>query len=147
MRYTFDPNQPAGSRITSVEVKNADGGYSPMDPGAVYKMTSNEYMRGGGDGYDILATKAIDPYDGGALLSDAVAQYIGAHSPVSPATEGRITIGQAGLPTAGGSSFEGLMAGFVVLLGAALIVAGVRMRQELDGGLPAQDSGAERPST
>ena len=139
MRYTFDPNQPAGSRITSVEVKSADGGYTPIDLGAVYKMTSNEYMRGGGDGYDILATNAIDPYDGGALLSDAVAEYIGAHSPVSPATEGRITIGQAGLPTAGGKSFEGFMAGFVVLLGAALIVAGVRMRQELDGGLPPQD--------
>jgi 5'-nucleotidase/UDP-sugar diphosphatase len=144
IRYTFDPNQPAGSRITSVEVKNADGGYSPIDLGAVYKMTSNEYLRNGGDGYDIFANSAIDPYDGGALLSDAVAEYIGAYSPVSPATEGRIAIAGARLPIAGGESFEGYMAGFVVLLGATLIVVGVYLRQGLYGSVPAQDSGAKR---
>ena len=144
MRYTFDPNQPVGSRITSVEVRNADGGYSPIDPGAVYKVTSNEYMRNGGDGYDIFVTNAIDPYDGGALLSDAVAEYIGAQSPVSPATEGRIAIGEARLPTAGGESSQGFIAGFVVLLGATLIVVGVYVRQELVGSVPAQDSGTRR---
>jgi len=144
MRYTFDPNQPVGSRITSVEVRNADGRYSPIDPGAVYKVTSNEYMRNGGDGYDIFVTNAIDPYDGGALLSDAVAEYIGAQSPVSPATEGRIAIGEARLPTAGGESSQGFIAGFVVLLGATLIVVGVYVRQELVGSVPAQDSGTRR---
>jgi 5'-nucleotidase len=129
MRYTFDPNQPVGSRITSVEVRNADGGYSSLDPGAVYKMTSNEYLRAGGDGYDIFVTNAIDPYDGGALLSDALAEYIGAHSPVSQVTEGRIAIAEAGLPVSGGESLEGHLAGFVVLLGMTLIVVGLYLRQ------------------
>jgi hypothetical protein len=143
MRYTFDPEQPAGSRITSVQVKNPDGTYGPLDPDAVYKLTSNEYLRGGGDGYDVFATNAIDPYDGGALLADAVAEYIGAHSPVSPATEGRIVIGEAGLPVSGGESLDGYLAGFVVLLGATLIIVGAYMRQELIGAVPDQDPGAK----
>jgi 5'-nucleotidase len=144
MRYSFDPDQPVGSRIISVEVKEAGGGYSPLVLDAVYKVTANEYMRTGGDGYDIFASSAIDPYDGGALLSDAVAEYIGAHSPVSPATEGRITMAKATLPVAGGESFEGPLAGFVVLLGAVLIVVGVSMRQGMVGSVPARDPGAER---
>jgi 5'-nucleotidase len=60
------PVNPLGSRITGVEVKSADGEYSLLDPDSVYKLTFNEYMRGGGDGYDVLAANAIDPYDGGA---------------------------------------------------------------------------------
>jgi 5'-nucleotidase len=143
MRYTFDPSQPAGARITGVQVKGADGGYRTLDPDVVYKLTSNEYLRGGGDGYDIFVTNAIDPYDGGALLSDAVAEYIGAHSPVSPATEGRIAIGEAQLPTAGRESFAGSIAGFVVLLGATLIAVGLYLRRDPAGSPPPRDNSTE----
>ena len=91
LRYVFDPSQEAGSRIVSVDVKNSGGGYDPIDPDTVYKLVSNDFMRGGGDGYDMFANNAIDPYDSGAVLADAVANYIGGNSPVSPAVEGRIT--------------------------------------------------------
>jgi len=91
LRYVFDPSQEAGSRIVSVDVKNSGGGYDPIDPDTVYKLASNDFMRGGGDGYDMFANNAIDPYDSGAVLADAVANYIGGNSPVSPAVEGRIT--------------------------------------------------------
>ena len=104
LKYTFDPSQDVGSRIVSVEVKNPDGTYSPIDLDAVYRVASNNFMRGGGDGYDVFAENAIDPYDAGAVLADAVAEYIGNQSPVSPAVEGRITQGEtpAELPTTGG---------------------------------------------
>jgi 2',3'-cyclic-nucleotide 2'-phosphodiesterase/3'-nucleotidase/5'-nucleotidase len=91
LRYVFDPSLDPGSRIVSVHVKQADGTYEPIDPEAVYKLTSNDFMRKGGDGYSVFADNAIDPYDAGAVLADAVAEYIGAHSPVSPVVEGRIT--------------------------------------------------------
>ncbi len=91
LRYSFDPTQEVGARIVSVDVKNAVGGYDPIDLGTVYKLASNDFMRGGGDGYDVFANNAIDPYDAGAVLADAVADYIAANSPVSPAVEGRIT--------------------------------------------------------
>ncbi|MGD2146044.1 MAG: 5'-nucleotidase C-terminal domain-containing protein, partial [Anaerolineae bacterium] len=91
LKYVFDPSLPAGSRIVSVDVKQADGTYEPLDLEEVYKLTSNNYMRNGGDGYSMFAENAIDPYDAGAVLADAVADYIAAYSPVSPTVEGRIT--------------------------------------------------------
>ncbi|MBC8253108.1 MAG: 5'-nucleotidase C-terminal domain-containing protein, partial [Ardenticatenia bacterium] len=90
LRYFFDPSLGVGSRIVSVEVKNAEGGYDPINLDTVYKLTSNDFMRRGGDGYDMFANNAIDPYDFGAVQADALAEYIGVHSPVSPAVEGRI---------------------------------------------------------
>jgi 2',3'-cyclic-nucleotide 2'-phosphodiesterase (5'-nucleotidase family) len=91
LRYSFDPTQDAGSRIVSVDVQNGVGGYDPIDLGTVYELASNNFLRGGGDGYDVFANNAIDPYDSGAVLADAVADYIEANSPVNPAVEGRIT--------------------------------------------------------
>ncbi|NLG49081.1 MAG: multifunctional 2',3'-cyclic-nucleotide 2'-phosphodiesterase/5'-nucleotidase/3'-nucleotidase [Chloroflexi bacterium] len=95
LRFSFDPNKPAGSRVIKVEVKNADGSYSPIKLDAVYQVASNDFMRQGGDGYTMFAENAIDPYDAGAVLADAVAEYIAAHSPINPAIEGRITTGTA----------------------------------------------------
>ena len=95
LRFRYDPTKPAGSRVTLVEVRAADGTYSPIDPNATYKLVTNDFMRKGGDGYTMFAERAIDPYDAGAILADAVAEYIAAHSPVSPEVEGRITTGAA----------------------------------------------------
>ncbi len=129
LKYTFDPNQPVGSRIISVEVKNVDGSYSPIDMNAVYKLTSNDFMRLGGDGYEMFANNAIDPYDAGAVMADAVAEYIGGNSPVSPATEGRITVAEGMLPVAGGKSIEGYVAILAILVGATLIAGGLYVRR------------------
>ncbi len=91
LRYTWDPSQDVGSRIASVEVKNPDGSYSPLDPQATYKCGANDFMRGGGDDYSVFAEKAIDPYDFGPTLDAVVADYIAAFSPVAPEVEGRIS--------------------------------------------------------
>ena len=90
MRYTFDATQEAGSRIVSVEVMS-DGEYSALDPEAVYRVATNDYMRSGGDGYAILETNAMNPYDQGSPLDQVVADYIAANSPLSAELEGRIT--------------------------------------------------------
>ena len=131
LKYTFDPAQEAGSRIVSVEVMSADGSYTPIDLAAVYKIVSNDFLRGGGDGYDVFADKAIDPYDSGAILADAVAEYIGLNSPVSPVVEGRIaqTEAPAELPTTGESPLYPT-ASLVFLLGVTLIIVGVYARKE-----------------
>lgn len=94
LRFRYDPTKAAGSRVTSVEVKNADGTYGPIDANATYKLVSNDFMRKGGDGYTMFAERAIDPYDAGAIMADAVAEYIALNSPVSPEVEGRITVGE-----------------------------------------------------
>ncbi|MCX7706488.1 MAG: 5'-nucleotidase C-terminal domain-containing protein, partial [Anaerolineae bacterium] len=90
MRYIFDPTRPAGSRIVAVQVRGADGLYRPLDMNAIYKVVTNDFMRRGGDGYTVFLTKAINPYDAGAVMADAVAEYIGRNSPVAPTVEGRI---------------------------------------------------------
>ena len=131
LRYTFDPGQPAGSRITSVEIENADGSYSPIDLDAVYQIASNDFMRQGGDGYDMFANNAIDAYDAGAVLADALAEHIGTYSPVNPVVEGRITQVEApaALPTTGGEPAGELAASFVLLAGLTLIAIGIHARR------------------
>ncbi len=99
LRYTWDPEQPVGQRILSVEVRNPDGSYSPLDPQAIYKVAANDYMRHGGDGYSVLAEKAIDPYDFGPLLADVVMEYIKENSPVTAEIEGRIQQGHRATAT------------------------------------------------
>lgn len=93
MKYEFDLNKPAGSRILSAEVYNEDTGmYEPLDENKVYRVVTNDYMLGGGDGYSMFAEYAIDPYDSGPLLDAAVVDYFEAFSPVSPEIEGRVML-------------------------------------------------------
>jgi hypothetical protein len=76
IRYAFDPERPAGSRILSAEIKNADGSFSPIDPAEIYNVTTNDFMRRGGDGYVVFRDNAIDPYDSWAVMADSVMEYI-----------------------------------------------------------------------
>ncbi|KAA3513042.1 5'-nucleotidase C-terminal domain-containing protein [Agrobacterium rosae] len=89
LKYSFDRSKPAGSRIVSVEVKEGDA-FVKLDPEKTYGVVTNNYTRTGGDGFKTFATKAINPYDFGPSLEDAVAAYIGAHSPYKPYLDGRV---------------------------------------------------------
>ncbi len=91
MKYTWDPAQPQGSRITEVLVDNGEGVYVAVEDDTIYKIAANNYIRNGGDGYDVFSVDAVNPYDFGPIQADVVTNYITSHSPVAPATEGRIT--------------------------------------------------------
>lgn len=73
------------------EVEGADGTFAEIDPAAVYTVATNDFMRRGSDGYEVLATNAIDPYDFGKPQDQVLGEYIRANSPVAPIVEGRIT--------------------------------------------------------
>jgi len=90
LRYTFSRTAPAGSRIQSVEILTDSRTYAALDPAAVYRVATNNYVANGGDGYSVLKA-GFGRYDTGLLLSDTLAEYIEAHSPVSASLEGRIT--------------------------------------------------------
>ncbi|WP_119256678.1 5'-nucleotidase C-terminal domain-containing protein [Shinella zoogloeoides] len=90
LKYAFDKSKPAGSRVVSVEVKEGDA-FAPLDPGKTYGVASNNYLRAGGDGYAIFAKAAVTPYDFGPNLELVVADYLSAHRPYKPYTDGRIT--------------------------------------------------------
>lgn len=76
MRYTFDPSRPSGNRILTAEVENPDGSFTPIDPDQIYRVTTNDFLRHGGDGYSVFAENAIDPYDTWAVMADSVVYYI-----------------------------------------------------------------------
>lgn len=89
MRYTFDPMKPAGSRIFSATVWNGTT-WEALQPDTVYKVVTNNFTRNGGDGYSWFRDNAINPYDFGPGLHEAVIAYFETFSPVTPVIEGRI---------------------------------------------------------
>ncbi|MEO0544824.1 MAG: 5'-nucleotidase C-terminal domain-containing protein [Pseudomonadota bacterium] len=93
LTYLFDAAAEPGSRISGVMVVDADGNASAIDEAATYGIVSNNYMRNGGDGYDMFETNAINAYDFGPGLEQVVADYIAANSPYTPFTDERIKPG------------------------------------------------------
>ncbi|MEN9935506.1 MAG: hypothetical protein RLZZ387_2085 [Chloroflexota bacterium] len=102
MRYSFDPSQPAGSRVTGVQVADGSGGFTAIDPNASYRVVVNNFIATGGDGYTVL-TRGTDVLNTGFLDSDVLAEYIRNSSPVSAQVEGRVVVSGA-LPGAGTSA-------------------------------------------
>ena len=49
LSFTYDPARPAGSRIVAVAV-----GGAALDPARSYRLATNDYLLGGGDGYASL---------------------------------------------------------------------------------------------
>ena len=92
MRYAWDAASAPGSRIKAVEVKAGDG-WAPLDMEATYGVVTNNYMRGGGDGYKVFASKGTDAYDYGPGLEVIAAEYIKANSPYTPVLRGNIVEG------------------------------------------------------
>jgi 5'-nucleotidase / UDP-sugar diphosphatase len=99
LKYTFDAAAEAGSRVSNVMVGADDGSFAPIDPEATYGVVSNNFMRGGGDGYSVFASNGMDAYDYGPGLEQVVADYVAANSPYKPYTDGRITAGPAEMAT------------------------------------------------
>jgi 5'-nucleotidase len=100
MRYVFNPDLPVGSRIVSAEVENPDGSFSPIDPATIYQVTTNDFLRRGGDGYTVFFTNAIDPYDTWAVMADSVIEYI--QAPEAAGGQGGTVTTQAYPPTGEG---------------------------------------------
>lgn len=91
LRYSFDASKPVGQRVLDIHVKEGDN-YVPIDETKTYGVVTNNYMRAGGDGYDVFVDKAQNAYDFGPSLEDTVAAYLTANSPYEPKVEGRITV-------------------------------------------------------
>ncbi|NKJ33519.1 5'-nucleotidase C-terminal domain-containing protein [Rhizobium sp. SG570] len=90
LKYSFDKSKPPGSRLVSVEVQEGTE-FKPIDPEKTYGVVSNNYMRAGGDGYTVFAKDSKNAYDFGPNLESVVADYLAAHNPYRPYTDGRIT--------------------------------------------------------
>ena len=90
MKFTWDASiAPNEGRIQEVMVMK-DGGWVAIDPNATYGVVSNNYVRGGGDGYKMFRS-AANAYDFGPDVADVLAEYLAANAGLMPMIEGRIT--------------------------------------------------------
>jgi 2',3'-cyclic-nucleotide 2'-phosphodiesterase (5'-nucleotidase family)/predicted AlkP superfamily phosphohydrolase/phosphomutase len=82
--FTYDITQPAGSRVQSAVVGNADGSCSatPIDltAASTYKIAENDFMATAGDGYPNFASRMTTQ----DIMEQVVADHITATSPLSP---------------------------------------------------------------
>ena len=89
-RYSWNPQAPPDNRIISVEIKQSDGGYSPLEPNRVYRLVTFDYLTGGGDGYQVL-TRGTNLQFLGVVDYAAFLEYIKLNTPLKSRLEGRIT--------------------------------------------------------
>ena len=71
MAYSYDPSQPEGSRIVEVTVQG-----SPLDPNTTYRVASNDFLRQGGDGYQVFNDNASNVNDFGRPVDQVVVDYL-----------------------------------------------------------------------
>lgn len=83
--YAWDNTKPLGERIVtgSMALNGA-----PIDPAASYRVTVNNFLAVGGDGFTVLKEGASQIF--GVYDVDALYAYFQANSPVGPPTTGRI---------------------------------------------------------
>lgn len=86
MSFAFDGDAEAGSRVSDVTI-----GGAPLDPGRMYGVVSNNYVRNGGDGYDMFVD-AADAYDFGPDLADVTAEFLAQNGPYTPFVDDRIDV-------------------------------------------------------
>lgn len=83
--YTWDNAKPLGDRIVASSM-TLNG--VPIDPAASYRVTVNNFLAVGGDGFTVLKEGASQIF--GIYDVDALYAYFQANSPVAPPTTGRI---------------------------------------------------------
>jgi 5'-nucleotidase len=83
--YAWDDRRAVGQRVVPGSVTI---GGKPLEPAADYRITVNNFMAGGGDGFTVLL-EGHDRVDG-PQNREAFMQYLQAHSPVAPGRERRI---------------------------------------------------------
>jgi 5'-nucleotidase len=92
LKYSYTLANPVGERISDVLVEDESGEWVPIDEEATYTIVTNNYMRGGGDGYGTFA-EGDNPYDFGPPLEQVLADFIAAQGgEYTPYTDGRITV-------------------------------------------------------
>jgi 5'-nucleotidase len=83
--YVWDDNKPFGERVIASSI-SLDG--APVDPAKSYRVTVNNYLSTGGDGFTALTEGTAQQF--GGYDADALYAYFQANSPISPALAGRI---------------------------------------------------------
>lgn len=87
MRYAYNPALPAGHRLVTVDVLE-NGTYKPLDSTKQYRVITNDWIIGGGDGYTMF--KGLPATELGVDVYTAMSGFIQRHTPLNPQLDGRI---------------------------------------------------------
>jgi 5'-nucleotidase len=86
LNFSFDPDKPAGGRVTEVTV-----GGAPLDDGKNYSLAVNDWLANGGDGYSMLVKPFMTTIQmkepNLSSLTDIFVWYLGAMSSAPNAGE------------------------------------------------------------
>lgn len=85
LNYTYSASAPIGSKVSGITIEG-----TPMDPAAEYRVSVNNFLAAGGDGFTEL-TNGTD-LTGGPVDLDALIAYFGAHPDIAPPPSDRITV-------------------------------------------------------
>ncbi|MFL5358148.1 bifunctional metallophosphatase/5'-nucleotidase [Archangium sp.] len=84
--YTWKASAPVGQKVDPASLR-LNG--APVDPAGRYRVTVNNFLAGGGDGFRVLAEGT--ERRGGPVDLDALEAYLKTHSPLAPPETNRIT--------------------------------------------------------
>lgn len=84
--YAWDAAKPYGEHVTAASM-SLHG--KPIDPAASYRVTVNNYLALGGDGFTVLKQGMAQQF--GIYDDEALFGYVQANSPIQPALADRIT--------------------------------------------------------
>ncbi len=86
LSFAFDRKLAKGGRVSAVMVNG-----QPLDTARVYKVATNDYIAGGGDGYAALKKgKVLIDKSGATLMATMVMDYIAEKGSVNSKVSGRI---------------------------------------------------------
>jgi 5'-nucleotidase len=85
LTYTWTASAPLGSKITNLTLNG-----TAVNPAASYRVTTNDFLANGGDGFTNLVQGTARTTAPGFDI-DALVAYLGAGAPVAPGPTNRIT--------------------------------------------------------
>ena len=85
LTYTWSSSAPLGSKISNLALNG-----TAIDPAATYRVTTNDFLANGGDGFSVL-TSGTERTTAPGFDIDALVAYLGAGAPVAPGPANRIS--------------------------------------------------------
>ncbi|TDD51697.1 bifunctional metallophosphatase/5'-nucleotidase [Saccharopolyspora elongata] len=85
LRYTYSASAPVGSKVSGITIAG-----KPVDPNAPYRVSVNNFLASGGDGFTEFAGGT--EIAGGPMDLDALVGYLGAHAGLAPPPADRIAV-------------------------------------------------------
>jgi 5'-nucleotidase len=85
LTYIWTTGAPVGSKVSNLQINGV-----AVDPAASYRVTVNNFLAGGGDGFTAF-TGGTDLLNG-MFDVDAFVNYLTSNSPVAPGPMNRITV-------------------------------------------------------